>query len=57
MWSARWARGVLMLMEERGMLLRGAKPGQGVPKGVEERQSSGVAIHAAQPSMLSNHPC
>jgi len=46
MWSAGWVRGVRMLLEERGMLLRGANPGQGVPMGVEECQSSGAAIHA-----------
>jgi hypothetical protein len=44
MWSAGWARGVLMLIEECEMLLRGAKPGQGGPTGVEERSSSGAAI-------------
>jgi len=27
-WSAGWARGVLMLMKERGMLLRGEQGGK-----------------------------
>jgi len=46
MWSSRWARGVLMLMEERRMKLRGENPGQRAPTGIEERISSGAA-----------HPC
>jgi hypothetical protein len=46
MWSAGLARGVLMLLEQRGMILRGANPGQGGPSGVEECLSSGAAIHA-----------
>jgi hypothetical protein len=29
MWSAGWARGVMMVMEEYGMKLRGANPVQG----------------------------
>jgi len=48
MWSAGWARGVLMVMEECGMKLRGAKPGQGALAGIEECLSSGAAIHAEQ---------
>jgi len=43
MWSSRWARGVLMVMEERRMKLRGENPGQGAPTGIEERISSGAA--------------
>jgi len=46
MLSAGWARGVLMLMEECGIKLRGAKPGQRRLTGVEECLSSGAAIHA-----------
>jgi hypothetical protein len=46
MWSAGWTRGVRMLMEEWGMKLRGAKPGQGGPMGVEEHPASRTAIHA-----------
>jgi len=30
-WSPGWARGVMMVMEECGMNLRGANPGQGAP--------------------------
>jgi hypothetical protein len=41
MWSARWAGAVMMVIEERGMKLGGANPGQGVP------------IHRSSPSMLS----
>ena len=41
MWSARWARAVMMVMEECGMKLGGANPGQGAP------------IHRSSPSMLS----
>jgi hypothetical protein len=44
MWSSRWARGVLMVMEERRMKLRGKNPGQGAPTGIEERISSGAAL-------------
>jgi len=44
MLSEAWVRGVLMVMKERGMKLRGAKPGQGAPTGIEERLSS-VAAH------------
>jgi len=46
MWSEEWARGVLMLMEEHRMYLRGAKPGQGGPMGVEKCLSSGGANYA-----------
>jgi len=46
MWCARWARGVLMAMEECRMKLRGANPGQGAPTGIEEDISCGAA-----------HPC
>jgi hypothetical protein len=31
MWSAGWARGVMMVMEECGMKLGGANPVQGAP--------------------------
>jgi len=31
MWGAGWGRGVMMVMKERGMKLRGANPGQGAP--------------------------
>jgi hypothetical protein len=31
MWSAGWARGVILVMEECGMKLRGANPGQAAP--------------------------
>jgi len=41
--SARWARGVLMVMEECRMKLRGANPGQGALTGIEERLCSGAA--------------
>jgi len=41
MWSAGWARGVMMVMEECGIKLRGAYPGQGAP------------IKRSSPSMLS----
>ena len=41
MWSAGWARGVMMVMEECGMKLGGANPGQGAP------------IQRSSPSMLS----
>jgi len=43
MWSSRWARGVLMVMEERRMKLRGENPGQGAPTGIEERISRRAA--------------
>ena len=46
MWSSRWARGVLMVIEERRMKLRGQNPGQGAPSGIEECITSGAA-----------HPC
>ena len=39
----RSARGVLMVMEERQMKLRGENPGQGAPTGIEERIFSGAA--------------
>jgi len=41
MWSARWPTAVMMVMEECGMKLGGANPGQGAP------------IHQSSPSMLS----
>jgi hypothetical protein len=44
--SSRWARGVLMVMAERRMKLRGKNPAQGAPTGIKERISSGGA-----------HPC
>jgi len=31
MWSAGWARGVMMVMEECRMKLRGSKPGKEAP--------------------------
>jgi len=40
MWCARWARGVLMVMEDSRMKMRGANPGQGVPTGIEEHLCS-----------------
>jgi len=43
MWCARWARGVLMAMEECRMKLRGANPGRGAPTGIEEHISSRAA--------------
>jgi len=46
MWSSRWAIGVLMVMEEHRMKLRGQNPGQGVQTGIEEHISSRAA-----------HPC
>jgi len=46
MWCARCARGVLMVMEECRMKLRGANPGQGARTGIEGRIFSGAA-----------HPC
>jgi len=39
----RWARGVLMVMEECRMKLMGANPGQGAQMGIEKRQCSGAA--------------
>jgi len=44
--SSRWARGVLMVMAERRMKLRGENPGKGAPMGTEQRISSRAA-----------HPC
>jgi hypothetical protein len=46
MWCARWARGVLMAMEECRMKFRGANPAQGVLTGIKECISSRAA-----------HPC
>jgi len=46
MWSSRWARGVLMVIKERRMKLRGVNLGEGVLTGIEEHISSGAA-----------HPC
>jgi len=46
MWISRWPWGVLMVMEEHRMKLRGENPGQGVLTGIEQHISSGVA-----------HPC
>jgi hypothetical protein len=43
MWSSRWARGVLMVMEEHRMKLKSENPGQGAPTGIEECICSGVA--------------
>jgi hypothetical protein len=43
MWSSRWARAVLMVMEERRMKVRGENQGKGAPTGIEERISSGAA--------------
>jgi hypothetical protein len=40
---ARWARGVVMVMEECRMKLRGTNPGQEAPRRSEERISSGAA--------------
>jgi len=40
---ARWATGVLIVMEECRMKLSGADPGQGMPMGIEERLCSGAA--------------
>jgi len=36
---AGWARGVLMVMVERGMKVRGANPGQRAPTRIEEHLS------------------
>jgi hypothetical protein len=41
LWSAEWAKGVMMVMEECRMKLRVAKQGQGAP------------IQRSSPSMLS----
>ena len=41
--SSRWARGVLMVIQERRMKLRGENPGLGVPTGIEQCISSGAA--------------
>ena len=41
MWSTGWAKGVMLVMEECGMKLRGANPGQGAP------------FQRSNPSMLS----
>jgi len=40
---ARWARGVLIVMEECRMKLRGAYPGQGAPTGIDKHLCSGAA--------------
>jgi len=40
---ARWASGVLMVMEECRMKLRGANPGQGALTGIEECLCNGAA--------------
>jgi hypothetical protein len=40
MWSARWARGVVMVMEECRMTLRGTNPGQRPQTEIEERLAS-----------------
>ena len=39
----RWAKGVLMVMEEERIKLRGANPAQGAPTGNEEHIFSGAA--------------
>jgi len=44
LWCARWARGVVMVMEECRMKLRGANPGQGAPMGIEKCICSGAAL-------------
>jgi len=43
MLCARWARGVLTVMEECRMKLMGANPGQGALTRIEERLCSGAA--------------
>ena len=43
MWSLRWARGVLMVMAECRMKLKGENPGHGAPTGIEQRKSSRAA--------------
>jgi hypothetical protein len=43
MWCARWARGVLTVMEECRIEWRGVNSGQGAPTGIEKRLSSGAA--------------
>jgi len=40
---ARWARGVLMVIEECRMKLRGTIPGQGAPMEIEKCRCSGAA--------------
>jgi hypothetical protein len=35
MWSVWWARGVLMMMEDRRVKMRGENRGQGVPTVIE----------------------
>jgi hypothetical protein len=37
---ARWARGVLMVIEECSMKLRGTNTGEGAPMGIEEHLCS-----------------
>jgi len=62
MWSAGWARGSLMVMEECGMKFRGANPGKRAPTRIEERKSMprtadgdcGELIQQSSPSMLSS---
>jgi len=44
MWSPGWATGVLTVMEERGIKLRGARLGQGAPTGIEDCLSSGATV-------------
>ena len=44
MWSSRWVRAVLMVMEERRMKLRGENPDQGALTGIKERISTGAAL-------------
>jgi hypothetical protein len=46
MWTCWGARGVLVVMAERRMKLRGEEPGQGAPTGIEKQISSRAA-----------HPC
>jgi len=43
MLCARWAKGVLMVIEECRIKLMGANPGQGAPTEIEKRLSSGTA--------------
>ena len=40
---ARWAKGVVTVIEECRMKLRGANPGQGAPTGIEEHLCSRAA--------------
>jgi hypothetical protein len=43
MWSSRWARAVLMVMEQRRMKLSVENRGQESPTGIEQRVSSKAA--------------